>query len=228
MIVQLQFDVLRVELPADVTRHSAKVWNHVDELRADAARTALLRRNGLRVGVASTDAWPALKAIFEACDAQVLRATHTVQRGLPLTLELGQIVEDESVFLIAADDRMTGTTFTTGGKYLHLDYEYGVPGEGQTRLQITPEIRDLQPRQRWSAEGGRVRSTADYRGRLFTELSCLLDVGADELLVIGPDPAHASALTVGRRFLTRRHEGRTHETILCIAPQPFRTESGER
>ncbi len=228
VVVQMQFDVLRVELPADRIHHSAKVWNHVDELRGDLAQTALLRRNGLRIGVASADAWPALRAVFEACQAKVLRATHAVQQGLPLILDLGQVQPDETVFLFTADDRMAGTTFAGGHKYLHLDYELSLDAEGITTVQVTPEIHDLGLEQRWPSRGGEVLKAPEYQGRLFHELRCTVDVAAGEFLVIGPDAPRASNLTVGRRFLVRKHQGRDYETVLCITPQPFRTQAVKR
>ena len=62
-----------------------------------------------------------MRAVFEACEARVLRAGQVVQRGLPLTLELDSIEEDEPIFLVTADNRMVGRTLHRGRKYLHLD-----------------------------------------------------------------------------------------------------------
>jgi len=224
VVVQMQFDVLCVELPIDRTRHSAKIWNHVDELRIEPARAALLRRNGLRIGAASADSWPALRAIFESCQAKTLRATHTVRQGLPLVIEVGQVEPDETVFLHTADHRMIGRTLSEGHKYLHLDYQLSPDPSATTTLQVTPEIHALSKEKRWQNQGGALQKVPEYTGRLFHELGSTVDIAAGEFLVIGPDAAQATDLTVGRRFLTRRLQGRTYEIVLCITPQPFRTE----
>lgn len=228
VVVQMQFDVLRIELPADRIHHSEKTWNHVDELRSDPAQMALLRRNGLRMGAASPEAWAALRAIFEACQAQVFRATHTVRQGLPLTLELGEVEPDETVFLITADQRTVGSTFSRGQKYLHVDYELNPDAESTATLRVTPEIHNLTGERRWRRDGGRLLKVPEYEGKLFHELACTLTLGAGEFLVIGPDTTAATNLTVGRRFLTREHQGQRYETVLCITPQPFRTEAAKR
>jgi hypothetical protein len=144
---------------------------------------------------------------------------------LPLILELGQVQPDETVFLFTADDRMAGTTFAGGHKYLHLDYELSLDAEGITTVQVTPEINGLGLEQRWPGSGGEVLKAPKYQGRLFHELRCTVDVAAGEFLVIGPDASRASNLTVGRRFLVRKHQGRDYETVLCITPQPFRTQA---
>jgi hypothetical protein len=228
VVVQMQFDVLRVELPADTIHHSQKIWNHVDELSADPTLTALLRRNGFRMGTASTDAWPAMRAVFEACQARVLRAAQVVQRGLPLTLELDSIEEDEPIFLLTADNRMVGRTLHRGRKYLHLDYATNVDDRSTVTIQITPEVHLLGSPTFGLGESGIVRRNHEYQGLVFNELSNTLEVAAGRFLVIGPDTDGSSRLTVGRRFLTRKHEGRLWETVLCITPQPFRTEVAQR
>ncbi|HUU82679.1 MAG TPA: hypothetical protein VM243_04160 [Phycisphaerae bacterium] len=228
VVVQMQFDVLRVELPADQTHHSRKAWNYVNELHGDPTQTALLRRNGFRMGTASADSWPALRAMFEACEARVLRVPHVVQRGLPLTLQLDSIEEDQPIFLLTADNRMVGRTLERGEKYLHLDYALEVDGPQTVTIQVTPEIRLLGAEKYGRDEQGNVRRGRQYDGLAFRELSRTLRLAAGEFLVIGPDTSSGTGLTVGRCFLTHEREGRRYETVLCITPQPFRTEAAQQ
>jgi hypothetical protein len=224
VVVQMQFDVLRVELPADQIHHSEKTWNYVDELGGDPTRAALLRRNGFRMGTATADSWPALRVVFEACDARVLRATHVVRRGSPLTLELDSVDDDEPVFLLTADNRLVGRTLDRGEKYLHLDYAFNLEGEGVVTIEVTPEIHTMGRTEYRQGDRGEVRRVRPYEGMVFHELSNTLNLAAGEFLVIGPDTTSSTGLTVGRRFLTRTHEGRVYETVLCITPQPFRPD----
>ncbi len=227
VVVQMLFDVVRVEMEIDEIHHSDKTWNHVDELRCDPARIALLRRNGLRMGVASEHDWPALRAIFEAGEAQVLGASHTVGTGHPLTLELDQIVDDEVIFLTRADDRAVGTTFDRGAKYLHLDYAVD-RHTGDTTLMVTPEIHRLSRAKYWRSQGGAVQRVPAYRGKVYHELTASMRVSPGEYLVIGPDNARAGGLCVGQKFLTRTERGRKYETVLCITPRPFGNEVTQR
>ena len=55
MVVELHFDVMRVDLPYDSDRHSSKLWNHVDEVCVEPGQSVLLGRNGIRIGVAPAD-----------------------------------------------------------------------------------------------------------------------------------------------------------------------------
>lgn len=227
VVVQMQFDVLRVDFPAESIHHSDKTWNHVDELSGDSVRAALLRRNGFRVGTATADAWPGLRAIFEACQAKVTRGTQLAQQGAPLTLDLGPVEGSEVIFLISPDDRLVGSTFDRGNKYLHLDYTLNAGAGGGTTIQMTPEIHRESEAKRWPSNGGDLAQVPEYEGKVYHELSNTVNVGAGDFVVIGPDTA-ATSLSVGHRFLTRTLDGRKYETVLCITPQPFRTDTTGR
>ncbi len=227
IVLQMQFDVLRVELPAAPIHHGDKTWNHVEELSADPTQVALLRRNGLRLGIATADAWPALRAIFDAAGATVARATHQVRQGVPLTLDLGPVENEAAVFLLTSDHRLVGQTFDQGSKYLHLDYAPGEEGGNSMAIRMTPEIHRTSANQRWRQVGDELRQVPDYAGAVYQQLAQTVEVAPGEFLVIGPDSS-ASPLTVGHRFLTRSLGGRLHDTILCITPQPFRTDQLRR
>jgi hypothetical protein len=227
VVVQMQFDVLRIEFPAEAIHHSEKTWNHVEELAGDPGRIALLRRNGFRMGTATADAWPGLRAIFEACEAKVTRGTQLVQSGAPLTLDLGPIEGSETVFMVTPDDRLVGQTFGGGAKYLHLDYAVEPDAGGRTTVRMTPEIHRQSDNKRWQSDGQGLAQVPEYEGKVFHRLSNSVGVAPGEFLVIGPDTG-ASSLSVGHCFLSRTIDGCKYETVLCITPQPFRTDTARR
>ncbi len=116
IVVRLHFGVLRIELPENDIRHSLKIWNHVDENIGDPGLTAILARNGLRIGVADQDAWPALKAIFEENGGRSLSREHTAQSGLPLLVDLGEVKDGDTYFLHSRGGKLSGGSFNAGVK----------------------------------------------------------------------------------------------------------------
>ncbi len=228
IVIQMQFDVLRVELPAQDVQHSEKVWNYTNELCGDPVQAAMLRRNGFRVGAATADTWAALRAMFEACGATATRASHIVQHSAPLTLDLGPIEHAESFFLFTPDNQLIGQTFDRGNKYIHLDYAVPPEAGGAIMVQITPEVHRLSQQKRWRREGDEIREVHDYEGKVYHLLSHMVNIPPGQFLIIGPDTSGASALSVGHRFLRRKHMGKQFETVLCITPQPFRVELAKR
>ena len=222
--LHITFDVLRVDLPIRGMRHSLKIWNHVDETRSDLRLPALLARNGLRLGTAPAEAWPALRALFEGNDARSVRARHAVQSGAPVSMRLGEVEEGESIFEYRRDGHLVGRTFDRGTKFLHIDYALDPADPARTLIKVTPEVRKFGIGKHWENIDGHLREVPRYEGRIFSDLSTDLSVGPGEFLVIGPSEAAYLGSLVGSRFLTSKQNNVTYETVICLTPQPVRVD----
>ena len=222
--VHLQFDVARIELPAGSVRHAAKVWNHVDELQVDPALTALLDRNGFRIGVASASSWPALRALFSEEGARVVRVQRVVQSGVPLWLGLERIVEDEPIFFYGSDGRLAGETFEKGTKCLRIDYQVEYADELMVALTVTPEIQQEETSMRWRPSDRGYYLSVENERRVFNELRSSWKLGPSDFLVIGPSDTTRVDELLGSRLLTRQTSADRYDVILCVTPKPFRLE----
>ena len=227
-IVELHFDVMRVDLPHDSVRHSAKLWNHVDELRVEPGQSVLLGRNGIRVGVAPADAWPAMQAVLEAHGARATRRQHAVQPGYPLTLDIGDVREGETVFSYDGQGGLKGRTFGAGQKYIHLDYVVEADDPPRVLLRVTPDVHVRSADRRWQEEeeGAYVEKPVDG-GHSYTELSAAVSLTPGQILVIGPGPQAEMAHLLGNRFFERIEAGVRYETLYFATPQLFRSETPE-
>lgn len=228
-VVGLVFDVARVDFPVDSSsgrRHSRKIWNHVDALRAASERVARLARNGLRVGAASPDAWPAIRAILQAADAEVRRDQFVAQPGLPLAIQLGPVSGVESIFSYGPEGRLVGRTFPVGDKLLVLDYVFHHELGGCTELRLNLEVRHDRGAMAFEKVEGVIRQVPDYDRHVFTEVEAALTLNTDEFLVIGLSDRAEHEYLLGSRFLTFERSGTAYETLLCITPRPYQTSGG--
>lgn len=223
--LQITFEVLRVDVPVLGMRHALKVWNHVDETQSDPRLTALLARNGLRVGTASADAWPALRVLFDTNQAKSLLAKHVVQSGSPLSMRLGEMAEGEVVFSYRRDGRLVGQTFPGGTKFLHIDYALDPEDPTRTLIKATPEVRRFSEEKHWQTIDGRVQDVPRYEGRVFEDLSAELAVAPGQFLVIGPSESAANRSLIGGQFLTTDENNVTYETVICVTPHAVRVEA---
>ena len=222
VVIQITFDVLRVDLPIQGVRHSRKIWNHIDETRANPRLTALLARNGFRIGTGTPEAWPALRVLFEANHARSLRTQHAVMSGAPLSMRLGELDPGEPLFLFQRDGRMVGRTFEGGTKFLHIDYALDPSNPLHTMAKVTPEVRRFSDRKRWERIDGRFREVPEYEGQVFSELGVEVSVGPGEFLLIGPSDTATLESVVGSRFLTGERNNVAYETVIFLTPQPMR------
>ncbi|MEK7756868.1 MAG: hypothetical protein AAB385_06615, partial [Planctomycetota bacterium] len=185
-VVQLAFDVLRVELPINGMRNSRKIWNHVDELRLESDLVARLARNGLRIGAGTSGSWPAIRAVLEAGGARTQKDQMLPQLGTPLTLEFAAIRESESLFSYGRDNRLVGKTFPSGQKIIQLDYVYHPQLGGCTDIQLGFEVRNDHGEMTWERRDGVIRQAPAYDRHVFEELAALLTLKPGEFLVVGP------------------------------------------
>ena len=227
-VVQLAFDVLRVELPIDGVRNSRKVWNHVDELRLEADLVARLARNGLRVGATSSGSWSAIRAVLEAGGARTQKNQILTQPGTPLTLEMASIKESESFFSYGRDNRLVGKTFPAGQKIIQLDYQFHAQLGGCTDVQIGFEVRSDHGEMTWERRDGVIRQAPAYDRHVFEELAALLTLKPGEFLVVGTSAQADNEYLIGSRFLIHTESGEKTETLLFVTPQPFQTQDAKR
>jgi hypothetical protein len=227
-VIHLAFGVLRVDLPVEGLRHSRKVWNHVDELRLDSQAVALLAQNGLRIGVASPAAWPAIQTIIEAGAGTLHNEQLLTQSGLPVSVTVASIDEPETFFSYSRNSRLVGKTFPAGDKILKMGYAFHPELGGCTDLQISLEVQHDRGELTWERTEGVIRQVPAYDRHVFSDLSVLFTLNPGEAIVIGPSDEADNEYLVGSRFFTHKRAGQPYETLLCITPQPYRTKAGGR
>jgi len=227
-VVDIAFDVLRIEWPIESQRESRKIWNHADEIQLGSEKAALLSRNGLRIGAVSAESWPAIQAILEACRADTRREQLYPQRGEPLLLQLSEITSPESMFLHGADRRLVGKTFSEGRKLMVFDYALRPELGGSTDLGVQFEIRHDRGEMTWEAHAGSLRQAPAIDRHVFAELSTAWSLRKGESLLIGPSPDATNEYLVGNRFLLGEHGGQRTETLYCVSPVAYQSPSARR
>lgn len=227
VVVHMQFDVLRVSVPADTPSEQwDRIWRYVDELRIDPATTAYLARNGFRVGIGRRSDWQGLRATLEEVGARSERVRRTVRSGFPLTLDLGPIENDQSVFAFQPNGRLAGRTFEGGVRYLHIDYRVDSMQKTRTALRITPEIFVQSSRRRWQTVDGELRHRRTYEGQVYHDLAVELATGPGEFLVVGPARNDDNRFVLGAVMFREDNAEQAWDTIVLITPQPYRSAGG--
>lgn len=231
VVVGMIFDVERVSVPAGASSERLEmIWKHVDELRFAPATTTYLLRNGFRMGVIRKNAVQDLRTVFEGLGARQERMTHAVRSGYPLTLDLGPLGPNSSVFTYGRNGRLTGKTFAGGSRRLHVDYAVEVVrDEPRIRLRLTPEIFKETDQPHWQAADGRIEYEKQYQGRFYGELSVELTTGPNEVLVVGPVGPEENRLIIGNVLLSNDSPSGRWTTYLFIESRlhRFGTETNE-
>ncbi len=224
-ILQLRFELLRVEIPAATGRHAKKVWNHVDELRLDPGLSSVLARNGLRIGAAPKGAWPALKAVFDAASARIGQQQFVLQGGVPLIAEFGTMRDTRTIFMHDRAGGLSGRSIPPGDRRIILNYLLHPELSGAIDISTIMEIRHDRGTMEWRNEGGVIRQVPAYDHYRFNDLSTALALRPGEMLVMGlSDEAIDNDYLIGSIFFRDSRSGEPVETVLCITPRPYAVE----
>ncbi len=215
-IAHLEFDVYRLDLPVAPERHALKLWNHVDELRADTEHLILLARNGLRVGVAPEGALPALRTLIESVDARMTQGRQAVRTGAPLIIKIAAIDAPQEYFCFDRSGAASGGTLRDGDKAIVFDYEWRQPSRLRTTLSVGPAVVPPESSAAWDPLSGAQPQPAFV---VFQDLVSSLSVEAGQFVVIGAGKETEKDYLLGNRFLTYRAGGTLWETILMICPR---------
>ncbi|MBU0717652.1 MAG: hypothetical protein KJ749_05330, partial [Planctomycetes bacterium] len=232
-VVNLAFEVTRIDLPIHEVRHSRKIWNHADEMRVDADVAARLARNGVRMGAVGQDAWPAIHAILNAGHAKVRTDQVLAHSGLPVTLEVGVVSTSEAIFSYDHSSRLVGKTFTVGDKIVMLDYALDPAASGRVDVRVSLEVRHDRGIMTWEQNQDTFRQVPVCDRHVFGDLRVALTLNAGEALLIGPGMEAENEYLVGSRFFMGQTAGEQYEVLYCVNPVPYqqpggRTQTGER
>lgn len=222
------FDVVRVDFPHTGVRHSRKVWNHVDEMRVSPDRMNLLARNGVRIGVGGEQAWPALRAVFDACDAQVRRDELTPGHGFTLAIHLQQSHDAESIFSYGRSGQLVGKTFEPGEKLLLIDYSHSADRGGATDLRTGFEFRRDRGELTWEGNGQFVQRVSAVDRHEFVDLRSLSTLTPGEFLVVGMGETSGNEYLLGARFFIMRDTPEPRESLYLITPKFVETRVSGR
>lgn len=221
--LRLAIDVIRIELPLQEGAHqSGKLFNHVDESNADPALPALLARNGIRIGRAKRDDWPAMLAILEGARARSHRETRGLEPGHATLLRLGRVEAGKSYFVHTRDGGLAGATFEDGDKFVSVSYDIDSRDTQRVTLRVTLETRYDKAQRRLIAENGQIRAVNVNSGDVFSELAATLTLDADEFLILGGSEAAAKGLRLGSWWFRSDLGAEKLETLIFIKPQPVR------
>lgn len=223
--VQLLFRVDRRLISLDDSAQRYRdAWKHVDEHRLDSSTIAFLARNGFRVGVAQTAGLEALAAELEVPEVRREQVDHKVQGGAPLTLELGPLGSERTVFSFGRNGQLAGKSFTHAERRLLIDYEVDIEGHPRIWLRLTPELFQQSARPPWPEAESALRHEKRSEGFVYRELTVDVRLSADESLVIGPSQPDPSRHVLGTVMLTDEAAGERWGTLLCLTPQLYRTD----
>lgn len=214
----IKVSLTSIEVPLGMASGSEEIWSYLDEERTKAVRSAALGRNGIRVGLADSGAWPDLARILQRMTGQRLDDQSFVALpGKPFQVELKTNQPPQTIFTSYADRTVSGADYPSGDNLLAVSCTIDENDPSRMILTVLPQIRttlrttDVVRQQSGLAF---VEHPATFS---FHPATFQLSMTSNDILVIGPGAESRRPTTLGYHFLLRDKQNMQFETVLVMA-----------
>ena len=218
-----RFDIYDIVVPSGVVSRNEQFWKLVDEDKIDPGAYDVLRRNGVRVGIAPTRDWPAMKAILDDSPSNTKVSSATGREASNIEIMLKHDVVAQSIFVFMPDRSMVGRTYERCDNLMALAFAQIPRRPGQVRVSMTPIVRSTRKQLTFSALGNEQEFSFSYPEKAL-DVSLRADVPLEYVLVVAPSDEASIASSLGRAFMMTDTAAEKNEHVLIFVPKMFQIE----
>ena len=218
-------EVTFVRVPAGETEAVEQLWQEIDEQLFTPAQRTHLNENGFRCGLVGMQLPAGLRALLDAeqqtsalqeanpGDIDVLKQNRRIQCRSGRRSEIVTCTpRDEMVVLYKDDDSQM-----VGGKTLQqaqsvLATRCYPQGNGEVRIELTPEIHHGAPRKQWVAGEGTFHLVTARDREVYDDLLVETTLTAGQTLVLSCTPEFG----LGHNFFLDTSHGDAQQKLLLI------------
>ncbi len=213
-------DILHVQTPREQFAETAPIWRRLREDAFSSEAALRLRRNGMRVGVGTRDAWAAIQSTLAAI-AGVRSQQQEPMRlpaGFPIALEVDENPADQTIFTVGGDGVLSGETWNQSQVVLRVT-QRPLGGEPpRVRLALVPEVRRRSDKLKWIRTEEGPTQVPDYDGRAYAGAAVTVDLTDEEFVVLAPSEAARVYGILGGVLLSRVEEDARFDSLIFLRP----------
>lgn len=209
-LLTLEFEVIQVQWPGPSLAWADKVWQHVRPAPLPARLALAWEANGMRLGIASPHAMPAIRALIEQSE-NVVTSVHHMPRldAHPWAIQTDAVRPQRTVFFFHPDGSMEGLTLSDAQALLRIEDTWPIDTSAPVTVTITPELRQQQSHRQWRMTPEGPREVVVHEGRVFAELAATVTLQPGEYLVVAPGWEPGRRYRLGHTLLEGEADART-------------------
>ncbi|MBL8878969.1 MAG: hypothetical protein JNG88_07595 [Phycisphaerales bacterium] len=217
-IREVRLNVLHVQVPQSERERSANIWNHVDENPLGSEALLRLSRNGVRIGVGRLDWWDAIKTSLDAIEGVRVSEFDPIrlQPNFRLGFDIDRTPREQTIFVVADDGILTGSTFQQCRNVLCLSYVTDVRRDDRIQLTLMPEVRQRLDGWQWVTTPEGVAQLPKDNIFSLTPAGFTVPLEAGQFLALAPNDRSEYFGLVGGRFLTEEIDGRRYDSMIFM------------
>jgi hypothetical protein len=219
-----KFEIYDITLPAGAVSRSEPFWKIIDEEQIDPGTYDVLRRNGIRVGVAPVTDWPALRDQIAGLPASSQMMSVTGREATNVELPMKKDVVEENIFVYMPDGTLVGNTFEKCENIMALSFQQTPRKAGHLRLALSPLVRGTAKHLVYTVLGNEGEFTYSHTQRAL-DVNLRVEIPLDYLLIVAPSEEAKTASSLGHAFLMSDAPAEKQEHVLVMVPRMFRIEN---
>lgn len=219
--ILLQLDIYRLTVPLGAISNDDRFWKHIDEDHVDLATHALLLNNGLRYGLGATEEWDYYKGIIDKYGATAQKGSTSPTRKGNFELPMAESVEAQDIFFLDDHWQLYGRSYQKCDNLIAVSFEPTPRQLGDATIEAVALVRGIR-RQYEVTILNDTREIELKRPEYLYDLRLRQNVPIDHFLVIAPAPLAKLPDNLGHTFLVKADVASPTETVLVLAPRPFR------
>lgn len=218
-----RFDIFDIVVPAGAISKNDPFWKLVDEDKIDPGTYDILRRNGVRVGVAPTTDWPAMRDLLDDHPCITRQSSATGRELTNLEIALKHDVQSQSIFVFLPDRTLVGRTFERCENLMTVSFQQLPRKPGQLRVAMSPVVRSTRKQLIYSVRGNEQEYAFTYPEKAL-DVNLRADIPLDHVLVVAPSEEASTPGSLGRAFLMQDSPVERQEHVLFMVPRMFRIQ----
>ncbi len=221
-LLAVRLAMYRVELPIGSASRSERLWRYFDEEVTDSATISILQHNGLRVGRASIQGWPAVSRVLEEMTGtSPARSLMWAVPGHEEQITLKEHLDEQHLFIFDQMGCLSGQDYPPGDNILQITCTVNGLDPSEIVLHAVPAVLDERRVQRWELTDQGYQRTDRRQELPISAMEFTVRVPKGNYIVIGPGADVMRSTSPGHSLLISERGGLRFETLLVLVPEVF-------
>jgi hypothetical protein len=215
--------MVTIEVPVGLASGSEEIWSYVDEEPVAIGRSAILGRNGFRIGLGRASNWDDVVKIMRRLTGRAVQESHINGiPGSPQQIILKERQPIQTIFLSNADRTLSGADYPPGDNLVSLMCTLNEDDPNSLILTGLPQVRSTYRKPEIIKEETGLVIVDRPTMFPFTGLTFQITVPKDNFILVGPGAESRRPSSLGHCFLVHQKDGVEFETLIVITPRIIR------
>jgi hypothetical protein len=212
----------QISVPVGTVSKNEDFWKRIDETAMDPARYDLLRRNGMRLGVAPVSEFENIRGFLEDTPSKAKVVGTLGAEAHNMELPMRTDIPFETINYYGMENELAGHSYDASENIFNISYRRTPRKTGEMRLTMAPMVRSIKKHLEYTAKNDEIQIQYVAPQKFYLNIEA--DLPMDKFLVLGPSDTSELPTIIGHQFFVKDDPAQQMEQVLIFKAQPFRID----